>query len=780
MTHYDMKRGRQMRFLFGFIALAPSLLFAGALEKGVEFASENLEFRKFKGYDIAAFPRCGQTSTVGNPRLPRAALHVLMPPGATVTRVEVTSCESKQLPGTYDIFPAQLPIPISHIGTSHRFAPPNPAVYSSNTPYPERIVECTGTGTMSGYRIASLLVHPLQYIPSEGKLTLHENVRFILYYTIDKSVTKRMPRKKAELFAHAVRSLVVNPEDVDIFTPPVKPLDVRTDKYSSPLQNGDWDYVMVAATSANAQRLDPVREWKHKKGIRAKIVLYDFIYSSYSGANSLEKIKHFVADAETTWGASWFLMCGDVGDIPIKWLSTGGGLMGEAIPSDHYYADTDPITGTQPDYEDVWLSRASVHTARECSTFVRKTLQYEKDPNFGHTSTFAYFPSCSLWKGYQGASADTIAAITTTPPWLDSIRSDWDTPLSTAEIQQTFNSGIYFCHVSAHGGPDGWGHSQVHGKHGSSDADALTNFPSLFILNAICCNIGRLDYSSRDCYTEHMANNPNGGTVGIIGNSRYGWGMEEGFGEDVSEGYDAEFYRQICWHGAYRFAEAEGLARNTKIPVAQADDYCEYCMYNHVPLGDPEMPMWTKEPVLLQVTHQGEITPVPQDFLVGVSSAKGAPLPDARVCLMSDSVYERGYTNASGEVALPISPGLPCTMNVTVTAHNFIPYEGYTVVRESGVESHRDRTVAYQLAIHPTPCDRSLTIRYQLPIDGRVIIRIYDVTGRAIQTVISKHVHAGQHELSWDSGLLQTGVYFCRMETHDFTQARKFMTIDRR
>jgi hypothetical protein len=757
--------------------LAQSSLLANVLEKEITFAPEKLEFHKLRGYDAVAFPNFGQTSEAGNPRLPRVPLHLLLPPGATVTSIEVASRKSEQLPGAYNLFPAQLPIPISHMEANHSFAQPNPAVYSSNRPYPEKIIKCTGTGTMSGYRIASLLVHPLQYIPSEGKLLFHSKIRFRVHYTVDAHNMKRMPRKKTELFAPRIRSLVLNPEDITFFAPPIKPSGEGA--YSNtPLQNGDWDYVMVAISSAYAERLEPVRSWKHKKGVRAKIVLYDFIYSSYSGANSLEKIKHFVADAETTWGASWFLMCGDVGDIPIKWLSTGGGLMGEPIPSDHYYADTDPITGTQPDYEDVWLSRASIQTARECSTFVRKTLQYEKDPSFGYTSTFAYLPSCSLWMGYQGASADTIATITTTPPWLDSIRNDWDTPLSTTEIQATFNSGIYFCHVSAHGGLDGWGHSGSHGKHGSSDANALTNFPSLFILNAICCNIGRLDYSSRDCYTERMANCPNGGTVGIIGNSRYGWGMEEGYGEDVSEGYDSEFYRQICWHGAYRFAEAEGMARNTKVPVSQAEDYCEYCMYNHVPLGDPEMPMWTKDPVLLEVTHVAEITPVPQDFLVEVESAGGGALPDARVCLMSDSVYARGYTNASGQVTLPIAPGMPCTLHVTVTAHNFIPHEGYTLVRESGAESHPHRPATYRIAIHPNPCHRNLTIQYQLPTPGRVLIGIYDLTGRSVQTIVNKHLNSGHYNISWDSSSLESGVYFCRIEAGDFTEARKFLAVD--
>jgi hypothetical protein len=765
------------KYVFTSLILLPSILLGGILEKEVKFSLNEAGFRKIEGYDAIVLPGHGTTSTIGAPELPRAALHLSLPPGATVTAVEILACESEMLPGTYDVFPAQPLIPTSHVELYHKFVPQDPTIYSSSAPYPDRIIECAGTGTMSGYRIAGLLVHPFQYVPSEGKLVFHRSIRFRVSYNTDTGNAKRLPLKKIELFLPDVRSLVINPDDVESFKPPARRPGEKA--YSSTsLPPGDWDYVIIAASAADSGVLDPVRAWKHKKGVRAKTVLRDFIYANYSGTNQA-KVKSFVADAEATWGASWFLVAGDVDVIPIKKLSTGGSIQGEPIPSDHYYADTDPLAGTQPDYEDVWLSRASIETLKECSTFVKKTLGYEKNPSFGYTQTLAYFPSCTLASTNLGHSADTIAKITPSPQWLDNIRQEWHGYLSTSEIQQAFNSGIYFCHISAHGGPEGWGHSQVCGKHLIANVDALTNFPNLFILNAMCCFIGCLDTGSGDCYTEHMANNPNGGTAGIIGNSRYGWTGRYGYMEIGSEGFNAEFYRRLCQHDVYNFAKTEGMARNSKVVTARSENYTEYCLYDHVPLGDPEMPMWSKEPASLQVTHADDILPAAQNFAVEVKDGGSSPLSQARVCLMNDSVYERGYTNASGQLSLSVFPPEPGTLWVTVTAHNFIPYEGYAVIQESGVEFDSNSPKAFDITLHPNPCIGQLMIRYQLPITAHMVLSVYDVTGRLVETLLNSRESMGYHNVAWDARTAGTGIYFCKMETDDFTQVRKFLVVER-
>ncbi|MBI4721773.1 MAG: hypothetical protein HY769_02030, partial [Candidatus Stahlbacteria bacterium] len=653
------------------IVLLPSFILGEVIEKEIMFSIGEVRFSKCKGYDVITLGNYGYTDEIGAPMLPCAGISLIVPPGATVTNAEIISSEIEELPGTYNIFPVQPAIEISS-GKVPDFVQPNLKIYSNKEAYPQKIIEYSATGTMSGYRLAGLVIHPIQYIPAAKKVVFYSSIRVKVYYELDILKIKRMPERKAKLFAQDIKSLVINPEDVDMWMPPIKPLG---GSIALPAEN--WEYVMVVGNSSDSVILDPLRLWKQKKGVPSKIVNTGFIYSNYSGSDNQAKIKNFIADAETTWGATWVVLCGDVNVVPMKELDNG---YTANFPSDHYYADTDPTGGRpQPDYEDVWVSRASINNAQECSTFVKKTLIYEKNPSFGYNQSLIYYPSIELYDfAYYGYSADTIAKVTPTPSWKDSIRYNWVQTLTRPEVQSALQSGIYFCHVSAHGGPEGWGHSSIHEMHQIADADAMTNFPNLFIFNAISCNIARID-DTTDCYTEHMQNNPNGGTAGIIGNIRSGLGGYA-YQEDKAEGYDVEFYRQLCLHNVYNFAKTEGMAHNAKVPRAQQSSECKYSMYCHIALGDPEMPMWTNAPALLTVTYLNAVEIGTQNFLVKVKDGAGLPIPDARVCLMANDVYTRGYTNASGEITLPISPSQPETLWVTVTTHNFIPYEGYATV----------------------------------------------------------------------------------------------------
>jgi hypothetical protein len=93
-------------------------------------------------------------------------------------------------------------------------------------------------------------------------------------------------------------------------------------------------------------------------------------------------------------------------------------------------------------------------------------------------------------------------------------------------------------------------------------------------------------------------------------------------------------------------------------------------------LGDPELNVWTRKPRILAVTHSQVIPLQPTTFPVLVQ-CNGQPVTNALVCVMMDStVYTYGYTDTTGYVILTFTPQHTGTLDVTVTAHNYFPYEG--------------------------------------------------------------------------------------------------------
>lgn len=67
------------------------------------------------------------------------------------------------------------------------------------------------------------------------------------------------------------------------------------------------------------------------------------------------------------------------------------------------------------------------------------------------------------------------------------------------------------------------------------------------------------------------------------------------------------------------------------------------------------------------------------------------------------------------------------------------------------------------LSCFPNPFNPGTTLRYSLPISGRITLAIYDMTGKCVETAADEWKNAGQYEYSFQQSALSSGLYFCRM-----------------
>ncbi len=65
----------------------------------------------------------------------------------------------------------------------------------------------------------------------------------------------------------------------------------------------------------------------------------------------------------------------------------------------------------------------------------------------------------------------------------------------------------------------------------------------------------------------------------------------------------------------------------------------------------------------------------------------------------------------------------------------------------------------------PNPFNPSTIIRYDVPLQGHVRLKVYDVTGREVAVLVDTEVAAGRHQTLFDASNLASGVYFYRLET---------------
>jgi hypothetical protein len=78
---------------------------------------------------------------------------------------------------------------------------------------------------------------------------------------------------------------------------------------------------------------------------------------------------------------------------------------------------------------------------------------------------------------------------------------------------------------------------------------------------------------------------------------------------------------------------------------------------------------------------------------------------------------------------------------------------------------------------YPNPFNSSTVIRYDLPNQAIVTIKIYNILGQAIATLADGIQPPGRHSTTWNADNSPSGVYFCQIQTGEYLVTRKMMLI---
>jgi hypothetical protein len=78
----------------------------------------------------------------------------------------------------------------------------------------------------------------------------------------------------------------------------------------------------------------------------------------------------------------------------------------------------------------------------------------------------------------------------------------------------------------------------------------------------------------------------------------------------------------------------------------------------------------------------------------------------------------------------------------------------------------------------PNPFSGKTTVTYSLPTRGYVILDVFNVSGRLVETLANETKEPGIHRASWDANGRAAGVYFYKLRAGDFESTRKMVVID--
>ena len=78
---------------------------------------------------------------------------------------------------------------------------------------------------------------------------------------------------------------------------------------------------------------------------------------------------------------------------------------------------------------------------------------------------------------------------------------------------------------------------------------------------------------------------------------------------------------------------------------------------------------------------------------------------------------------------------------------------------------------------YPNPFNPVTTIEFTLKESSVVSLRVFDILGREVATIINEVLEAGFHQVEFDGGDLQSGIYFYEIQANNFRDVKKLILL---
>lgn len=695
-----------------FLLLAGYMAVRAQISGQAEVNVNDLSFSKQDGYDVIRWNGGDyKIQQAGAPELPVILKTYVVPLEAKLTGVEVSVSNRMAVNGNFMPYPVQPPIPITEKQDEVKFTQPDASIYQGTEVYPKIKAQIVADYNEMGYHLVTVQLHPVEYDPVSQKLFV-SHLNFVLRYDmvgVDGVQSQKQSVRRANAIKKVIRSMVDNPEDVDVFTSSkvklvgeaVMDVQTRVASASMPIdviQEQIPDYIIITNNKLKGE-FQRLADWKTQKGVPTLVKDVESIGKEYQGSDLAEKIHTYLQECYHKWGAGLFvLLGGDTNIIPARCYIYSN----VEYPSDAYYTDLESDWNANKNhiYKETgdgmnmdrlcYLGRASVEDIEEAKTFINKVLMYEKMENvsteylMNHLAISAYISKDESKDSLYNDGKESINGYLSHYPQITKwyLFDHYNCTCPRHHDKTMYHSGQelnkeHFLSALQDGGDSGLDHFHIvyhmdHSHPRALGASSKDKHESIYIQDVN--NLINGDYPlimisggckpakfTEDCIAEHFLTNPLGGAVAFIGNAN------DGYADETYQynNFLAALYRKHIYH--------IGTILNQMINYNDFSTIHEY--YRLHLLGDPEMPVWSAVPQKLEVN----VTPTQIAAGTNTITVQITNLPageEATVCLMKDAeAYAVVTINDTKPHSFTFNPKTSGEMKVTVTAHNYIPFE---------------------------------------------------------------------------------------------------------
>lgn len=627
----------------------------------------------------------------GEPLLPLMGANILLSQNQELESIKVISKTYYTAIENIKIKPASKQFPITQQAGNYQVIP-DPKIYSSLHPYPEKIIGSSNTHYMNGHSIASYTICPIQYIPAQN------NVKFLKELTIEIQTKTSSNYSELENFLknsvnikNKIVSIIDNPENIS--------------SYNYPILERDEEYdILLITNNALLPAFEDYIEFKESTGFYVVTETTENIYSNYAGQDEQEKIRNCIIDYYTNSGIGYVILGGDSSPnttsdniVPHRGFSV---LDEDDLPSDMYYSNLDGNWNNDGDnnwgeygemdlYAELDIGRICVDSATEIQNFTNKLIMYQNEPmvddiekclmigeelnDYPQTNGGDYKDEIALGGTYNGYTTHGIAN-NFTISYLYERDMNWN---KYDAFDQFNNTGINLMNHLGHSS------TTYNMKMYNSDL-TTTNFTNDGITRGFVigysqgCYNGSFDnwhfdgYYTEDCFAEKITTLETG-EVACIANSRYGW-YEPGGTNSSSQYYDRQFFDAIFGQNIFEIGAVNRYSHEIDVSYMENDEYMRWVAYQTTLFGDPSMDIWTAQPT------DFENVIYPTVINIGIESVIiEVGIEGARIGITNEGeLIGAGITDESGviEIVFDELPIEPAEFDLSIIAHNKNRFEG--------------------------------------------------------------------------------------------------------
>lgn len=719
-------------------------------------ATENESVIKFTikdyGFDKVTTPwgeanivRAENTSPIlkkGAPNLPKFATSVIIPDNAKMdvqiissSYVDYQNIEIAPSKGnlTRDINPKDIPYEKGVEYTLNNFFPA--AIASLRDPY-----------ILRDFRGQTVLVNPFQYNPVTKILRVYSEIMVKVFQNgndgINSFARTTFSEKIDKEFSNIYDSHFLNKGVYPLYTP-----------------IAEFGKMLIISYGSYMSAMQPFVDWKIRTGIQVTMVDVATIGTSSTA------IKTYVQNAYNAGGLAFLLLVGDAAQIPPRVITAGD--------SDNDYGY---LAGSD-NYPDILVGRFSSESTAHVTTQVNRIINYEKYPQASGTwynkgvgiasdqgpgddneydwqhernirtklLAYNYVSVDELYDGSQGGN--------------DASGNPTSSMLSTI-----LNNGVSVVNYTGHGSQTSW----VTTGFSNTSINALNNTDKYPFVWSVGCVNG--DFNGLTCFGETWlrATDNNGAPAGALScmastiNQSWDPPMEaqDEFNDILTETYANNIKRTfggLSMNGCAKMNDTYGSAG-----TEMTDTW--------VLFGDPSVVVRTDIPTTMTVSH------VPQEYVGVTQLVVNCNTNGALVGLSINNTW-LGSGFVSGGSATITFPAISsaCTIDVTVTAYNKMPYFGTVPVSQGTGVSETTGNIS-TVSLYPNPAIASSMLSYTVTSPSQVSIDLFDVLGNKAMSIVNEKAHApGTYSLKADVSHLEKGIYFCRVKTGEATITKKLV-----